>query len=43
MLVVNVYPYKGREQRLKLTRELKGKIIIEMDYIVQILNEGAKQ
>jgi len=40
MLTINIIPYIGREERLKLTKELVGRIIIEAEYIVQITNEG---
>jgi len=43
MLTINIIPYIGREERLKLTKELRGRIIIEADYIVQIEDKGGKQ
>jgi len=43
MLTINIIPYIGREERLKLTRELTGRIIVEANYIVQIDYEGELQ
>ena len=43
VLIINVYPYNSVSERLKLTKELKGRIIIEAEYIVQITNEGVLQ
>jgi len=43
MLTINIIPYIGREERLKLTKELKGRIIIEIDYTLNIVYEGELQ
>jgi len=43
MITLTVYPYKSREERLKLTKILKGRIIIEIDYILNITYEGELQ
>ena len=43
MLTINIIPYIGREERLKLTKELVGRIIIEAEYIVQIESKGERQ
>jgi len=43
MITLTVYPYKGREERLALTKILKGRIIIEADYILNIVYEGELQ
>ena len=43
MLTINIIPYIGREERLKLTKELRGRIIIEAEYILNIVYEGELQ
>ena len=43
VLIINVYPYNSVSERLKLTKELKGRIIIEAEYIVQIESKGEIQ
>jgi len=43
MLTINIIPYIGREDRLKLTKELAGRIIIEAEYIVHIEFKGDLQ
>jgi len=40
--IVEVYPYKGFKERIRLTKELKGAITIEHNYIVCVTYEGDK-
>ena len=43
MIVIEVVPYNGASYRLSLSKSLKGRIIVERDYIVTINYEGVKQ
>jgi len=43
VLIINVYPYSSVSERLKLTKELVGRIIIEAEYILNIVYEGDLQ